>query len=338
MKIAVDAMGGDYPSKVIIGAAQGSILNNVPIVFVGKKFFIEETLREREKEFDFSRLQYEIVHTDGFIAMDEHVKATADILNGYSSMGLAARLVNDDKADALFSCGNTAALTILAYGQLIKGIERPAISTVLPGKIGPVIFLDAGASADCNRRHLLQFANMGSIYATAVLGKERPVVRLLNIGEEEGKGDLLMRNSFPLLQSSDLNFAGNIEGHQVLNQIKDKIEADVVVAGGTHGNIWLKATEGTFSRVKDEMREFYSLSIFHRLLGLFALPLKYRLSKKFDYEAYGGAPILGPKFMMFKGHGRSSVRAAQNAIGVIARLHQFRLVEKIAASVSAKTE
>lgn len=306
MKIAIDAMGGDYaPAEIVKGAALGSKLHDVDVVLIGDKNAIRKHL---PSEFANDK-RITIHHTSEVIGMDEHAAAVRTKKD--ASVVVAADMVRDGLADAMVSVGNTAAAMAVATLKLgrIESINRPAIATVVPGKFGPSVLLDAGAVADCSPQNLLEFGVMGSIYAEKVFGINNPKVALLSIGEEKSKGNEVTKLAHSLLESSGLNFIGNVEGRHLFFNT-----ADVIVADGFAGNVALKVAEGVgeflTSIVKDDLKS-------HPLgwIGVILLVgLLKRVKKKTDYSEYGGAPLLGLNNICIIGHGRSNARAVANAV------------------------
>jgi glycerol-3-phosphate acyltransferase PlsX len=306
MKVAVDAMGGDFaPAEIVRGAAEGSRLHDVEVVLVGDESRIRKCLLP---EFASSS-NISIQHAAEVIEMDEHVDAVRTKKD--ASVVVAASMVAEGKADAMVSVGNTAAAMAVATLRLgrIRGIDRPAIATVWPGKAGPTILLDAGAVADCSVGNLVQFGIMGSLYAERVLAIPKPRVALLSIGEEEGKGNELTRQAYPALGACALNFVGNVEGRHLLSGA-----ADVVVTDGFTGNVALKAAEGLIEHVTHLFEDDLRRHPFNRIPMLMLIPLLKRVKRKLDYSEYGGAPLLGLNGICIIGHGRSKACAVANAV------------------------
>jgi len=306
MIIAVDAMGGDYaPAEIVKGAAQGSKLYGVDVILVGDE---EAIKRHLPAEFAASK-SVTIRHASEVINMDDHVDAVRTKRD--ASVVVAASMVKKGEADAMVSVGNTAAAMAVATLRLgrIKGIDRPALTCVWPGKNGPTIMLDVGAVADCTVDNLKQFAVMGSVYAEKVFSMPNPRVALLSIGEEKSKGNEVVRATNEALTSSPLNFIGNVEGRHLFSN-----EADVIVADGFAGNVALKVAEGLVEHVKGVVKDDLRAHPLAWLpLGLLA-PMFKRLQKKLDYAEYGGAPLLGLDGICIIGHGRSNAHAVASAV------------------------
>ncbi len=325
MKVAVDAMGGDFaPAEIVKGAVDGSRLHGVEVILVGDENRIRKFIPpESVKSSNIS-----IHHAAEVIEMDEHVDAVRTKKD--ASVVVAASLVAEGKADAMVSVGNTAAAMAVATLRLgrIKGIDRPAIATVWPGKTGPTILLDAGAVADCSVKNLLQFGVMGSLYAEKILGLSSPRVALLSIGEEEGKGNEMVRQTYPKMAASGLNFVGNVEGRHLLAG-----EADVVVTDGFTGNVVLKAAEGLIEHVTHLFEDDLRRHPLNKIPMLMLIPLLKRVKRKLDYSEYGGAPLLGLNGICIIGHGRSKAPAVINAVRAAKDAVNARFVESIHRAV-----
>lgn len=326
-RIAVDAMGGDHAPEAIVG---GAVLaaRELPadIILVGMKERIEPLLEALGAPANVS-----IAPASEVIAMGAHpveaVRRQRD-----SSIVVAARMVKAGAADALVSAGSTGAAmacSLLEWGR-IKGIDRPAISAVLPTLEGACIMLDVGAQVDCQPRNLVQFALMGSLYAQKVLGIERPRVGLLNNGEEEGKGCELVREAYPLLKEApDLNFIGNIEGRDILVG-----KADVVVCDGFVGNVVLKFAEGMGAVIFDLLREAIGRNARSKVGGWMLRPVLKELWRRMDYTEYGGAPLLGVQGVCIISHGSSNEKAVKNAIRVACESVAGNIVGAIAERIT----
>jgi glycerol-3-phosphate acyltransferase PlsX len=252
----------------------------------------------------------------------EAVRAKPD-----SSLVAAVRAVADGEADAVVSAGNTGA--VLAAGLLhlrrLPGVLRPAIAVPIPARSGPSVLVDAGANADARAEHLLQFALMGSVFSQEMLGVRTPEVRLLSIGEEDGKGNALTIQAHALLRESGLNFAGNAESRDLLRGA-----ADVVVTDGFTGNVALKLLEGTIRELLDALRAEIGSTWSAKLGGLLIRPAARRLRTRLDPDTYGGAYLLGLRGLAVIAHGDSSRHAVANAIRLAARGVENRVVERLA--------
>ena len=245
------------------------------------------------------------------MAEEEVVKAVRT--RREASINVAMTLVKSGEADAMVSAGNTGAVMASAFFNLgrINGVERPALSTLIPFNAGRVFLLDAGANADCRPSHLLQFAKMGSVYSMEVVGVANPRVGLLNTGEESGKGNETISEAYDLLSQSDLNFIGNIEGQNVHKGL-----CDVVVADGFTGNVALKVGEGMADYILQQVRSVIRSSILYAPAAMLLKPALRRALKSLQYEEYGGGNLLGVNGVVVVAHGRSDAVAIKNALRV----------------------
>lgn len=326
VRVAVDAMGGDRGPEVLVrGAVEAARRFPLEVILVGAREQLEPVL-ERENAPENVRLH----HASEVVAMGAHpveaVKKQKD-----SSIVVAAKLVKEGAADALVSAGSTGAAmacSLLTWGR-IPGIERPAISTLLPTKRGICILLDAGAQVDCRPKHLHQFALMGSLYAERVLEIDPPKVGLLSNGEEEGKGSEVVREAYALLKSErSLHFIGNIEGRDILPG-----KADVVVCDGFVGNVVLKFAEGMGASFIEFLKEAVRRNALTALGGMLLRTAFKELRKKMDYAEYGGAPLLGVQGVCIISHGSSDEKAIMNAVRVAHESVTAGVVDAIAARI-----
>jgi glycerol-3-phosphate acyltransferase PlsX len=326
VKIAVDAMGGDFaPGEIVKGALLAASEFKQAIILVGD----EEKIRAELGSNTPGEL-ISIVHAPEVVEMGEH-PAVAVRRKKNSSIVRATQLVKEGEAAALVSAGSTgAAMTaaLLGLGR-IKGIDRPAIAAVLPSEKGYTVLLDVGANVDCKPQNILQFGIMGYLYAKKVLGVATPRVGLLSNGEEETKGSELTLAAYPLLQEAGINFAGNVEGRDIFRGT-----VDVVVCDGFTGNIVLKSAEGIagalYKTLKDEINKSWSAKI-----GLvMAVKALMRFKKRIDYTEYGGAPLLGVNGVSIICHGSSSAKAVKNGIRVAIESVDNHLVDAILDSIS----
>lgn len=322
MKIAVDAMGGDYaPGEIIKGALRSAIANpEIEVILVGQPERIEEFLSKGKRPKNIS-----IKAAAEIVAMDEH-PAQAVRKKKDSSIVVSTRMVKEGEADAIVSAGSTGAqmaAALLGLGR-IKGIDRPAIVTVLPTLEGGKLILDVGANPDAKPEHLVQYAMMGSIYAERILGINKPKVGLLNIGGEEGKGNELTQATYPLLKEAPLSFIGNIEGRDVPYG-----RADVVVCDGFVGNVLLKTTEGLAGALFQLIKEKITSTPIRKLGALAVKPGLKEIGKMLDYAEYGGAPLLGVDGISIICHGSSNEKAIFNAIRVAKECVESRFIEEI---------
>lgn len=332
MKIIVDAMGGDNSPEVPVGASV-KFVNSKPgvnILLVGNREMLENELAK----FKYDKNRIEIVNCGDVITNhDEPVRAVKTKKD--SSMVVAAKMLAEDKGDAMFSMGNTGAL--LAAGLLIvgriKGVLRPALGTLIPTDNGGKLLIDAGANTNCRSQNLLQFAVMGSIYMNKVCAIENPKVGLVNNGAEEEKGTDLTKETHILLNENKdkLNFIGNLEGREMMCG-----DADVIVCDGFTGNIILKTLEGMGKVVSKNLKQIFKGSVLKALGGLCVLKGLNGFKKKMDYREYGGAPLIGIKKPMVKGHGSSDEKAAYIALTQIEKIVAKDLTKEIENAVIMK--
>jgi phosphate acyltransferase len=307
--LAIDAMGGDHGTTVTIPAAVEYLKKfpNDTIVLVGLADAIEAELRALGAQVG---VHLRIHPATEVVGMDESPQSA---LRGKkdSSMRVAINLVKSGEAAACISAGNTGALMATARYVLktIPGIDRPAIASYLPTNKGQVCMLDLGANTDCTAEHLLQFALMGSTLVTALEHKENPTVGLLNIGSEDIKGNEVVKQAAELLQASDLNFYGNVEGNDIFLGT-----TDVVVCDGFVGNVALKTAEGVAKMMGGFLREEFSRNVFTKLGALFSIPALKSFKHRLDHRRYNGASFLGLKGIVVKSHGSADAYAFGFAI------------------------
>ncbi|MCE1244389.1 phosphate acyltransferase PlsX [Oryzomicrobium sp.] len=306
--LAIDCMGGDHGPGVTVPAAL-AFARRFPesrIILIG----LEDRIRPLLKGADVDSERVSVHHASQVVAMDES-PALALKNKKDSSMRVAANLVKSGEADACVSAGNTGALMAISRFvlKMLPGIDRPAICTVLPTTKGHVHVLDLGANVDCEAEHLLQFGIMGAMLVAAVEHKDSPTVGLLNIGEEEIKGNEVVKQAAELLRDSGLNFIGNVEGDGVYQG-----EAEVVVCDGFVGNVALKVSEGLAQMVASFLKQEFSRSPLTKLAALVALPVLKRFKDRVDHRRYNGASLLGLKGVVVKSHGSADAFAFENAI------------------------
>jgi len=309
IKIAVDCMGGDYaPREIVKGCILASKELGYGLYLVGDEGEIKKVLKEEGEE---GNPLLEVVHAPEPIAMNEPPSQVLRKKN--SSLHVAGRLVREGKAEGLVSAGNTGA--VLAVGKFIVGaeeeVERPAIGAPLPNPKGRTVLIDVGANVDCKPKHLVQFAVMGHTYAQQLLGVESPRVGILSIGEEEGKGNELVKETYPLLKQTKLNFVGNAEGRDIYSG-----NFDVIVCDGFVGNVILKASESLGQAVLHMIKEEIKKSWLARLGAFLMMPALNNFKRKADYAEYGGIPLLGAKKPVIITHGRANAKAIKNAVRV----------------------
>ena len=307
--IALDAMGGDQAPDAIVAGAIAALrrFEDIRVILAGPQSRLEALIAEAGDVRD----RMEILPADDVIQMDESpMLAVRQKVN--SSMVQAMLAVREGRAGAVVSAGNTGAL--LAGGMLrigrIPGIERPALAPVIPGVKKPFLLIDAGANVDCQPRYLVQFGLMGSVYMHSVMDVERPAVGLVNIGAEAEKGNKLTKETYQLMQAqSSYYFAGNAEARDI--PIGD---FDVVVADGFDGNIILKYTEGLASAMMGMLKSNLNASKVTKLGAALSRPAFRKFKRSMDYNAYGGAPLLGVEGAVIKAHGASGKTAIMNAV------------------------
>ncbi len=333
MKIAVDAMGGDdAPLSPVNGAVLAARELDSEIVLVGDEAQIKALLAENGSPAGIS-----VVHADEVIEMDEPV-ATAIRRKRKSSIHVAARLLRDGEVDGFISAGNTGAVMAVTkvIAGTLDGIDRPALAVVLPTLVGCAVVLDVGANVDPKSRQLVQFALIGDQFAKALLGIPSPRIGLLSIGEEEGKGNELVRSAHRVLRDQEINFVGNVEASDLYRG-----GADVVVCDGFAGNILLKSSEAVVEMMRDMMREEFMRTLAGRIGGLLARGAFKRLRTRVDPEEFGGALLLGVRGLTVIGHGRSTPRAICNAVRLVegygARDLNRRVEEAVAHLVAARS-
>ena len=325
MRVALDAMGGDFGPKVTVqGAVLASKDLKVEILLVGKESIILDEL----KRFDLSQANVSVVDAADAIGMGEGLLSFRR--KKRSSILVGTQLVKDSKADAFVSTGNTGAVVYISRKVLgsLEGVERPALSLLVPSLGGPTLLVDVGANVNCQPHHLLQFAVMGRIFMESVMEIPDPKIALMSIGEEQGKGNDLTKQVYEKLAASSMNFIGNVEGKDIYSGI-----ADVIVSDGFTGNVALKVTEGVvdnfFQMAKTEiMKNFFAK------IGFFLMKRNLKkLYKKVDYVEYGGAQLLGLNGVCIIGHGRSNPKAIKNAVKLAKDFVRAKVLEKIKTEI-----
>jgi len=326
--IAIDAMGGDLaPRAEVEGAILASREYGVRILLVG----IEAAIRQELARHKWDALPIEIVNATEVISMTDSPSHAFRRKKG-SSLHVAAQLVRDAKAEALVTAGNTgAAMTIARFviGTL-PSVDRPALAAAFPNMKDKVsIVLDVGANVDSKPEQLEQFAVMGEIYYRAIWGTKKPRVALLSIGEEEMKGNELVRQTFEKLKKTPLNFTGNVEGKDIFAG-----NVDVIVCDGFIGNIALKISEGVAQHIAGMLKKALQSTLAAQFGALLSRSAFQQFKKQIDYSEYGGAPLLGVRGVAIIGHGRSNANAVKNAIRVAAELVRNKVGEKIEEELS----
>lgn len=331
-KVVVDAMGSDRaPHPEIDGALAATRDLGVRVVLVGQREVVEPELRRCGWRKDGDK-DIEFVEAAEVIRMDEAV-ANAVRRKRRSSMRVGARLVADGQADGFVSAGNTGAAmaTAMLVIGMLPGVDRPALAALMPTKSGrPTMLLDVGANSECKPHHMAQFAIMGDAYTRSVLGTLRPTVGMMSIGEEEGKGNDLTKEAFPLLRElSSLNFVGNVEGRDVFTG-----EVDVIVTDGFTGNVILKLSEGLQEAVVSMIKRELSASVITKTGAVLARPAFQNLKKRLDYAEFGGAPLLGVRSIVVVCHGSSNARAIRNAIRNVKEFSEHGALERIERGIA----
>lgn len=329
--VALDAMGGDYaPAEAVKGAVEAVTEHpEIKVILVGKQNQIKEELGK----YEYFEENIEVVNATEIIEMGE-VPTKAIREKKDSSLVVAMKLVREEKADAIVSAGSTGA--ILVGGQLvvgrIKGIKRPALAPFLPSKKGFSLLIDCGANVDARPEHLVQFAQMGSVYFENVMGKKNPTVGIVNIGTEEEKGNQLVKETYPLLKEcKDINFVGSVEAREIA-----KGGVDILVCEAFVGNVILKFFEGVALTFLGCIKEGLMSSIRTKLGALMIKPAIKGLVKTFDVSSQGGAPLLGLNGLVVKAHGNSKSGEIKTAICQCIAFKENSINDKISAMVSSK--
>ena len=331
MRIALDAMGGDFgPAVVVEGAVAAASEFGLSSVLVGDKGAIEREIHRLNAHL----LPLTIRHASQVVGMAES-PSQALRRKRDSSLRVAADLVKEGECQALVSAGNTGAA--MAIGMVVlgvlPGVDRPAIATALPSLSGFTVLLDAGANVDPKPRHLFQWAVMGHVYSRDIIGKSNPRVGLLSVGEEEGKGNDLVREAFEELRGSSINFIGNVEGRDVYNG-----RCDVVVTDGFTGNVCLKISESLAEMLTSMIREELTRDVVSKVGAALSRAAFARMKRRVDYTEMGGAPLLGINGASIICHGASPVKAIKNALRVAAEWVKNDVNEHIKTALEAEAE
>lgn len=322
--VALDAMGGDYaPAETVKGAVEAvQEYSEIEVVLVGK----EDEIKKELGKYSVPSEKIRVVNATEVINMGD-VPTSAIREKKDSSLVVAMKLVKEGEADAVVSAGSTGA--ILVGGQLIvgriKGIKRPALAPFIPGKKGFSLLIDCGANVDARPEHLVQFAQMGSVYFENVMGKKSPTVGIVNIGTEEEKGNQLVKETYPLLKScKDINFIGSVEAREI-----PRGGADILVCEAFVGNVILKFFEGVAKTFLGCIREGLMSSLRTKLGAVMIKPALKGLLKTFDVSSQGGAPLLGLKGLVVKAHGNSKSAEIRTAIGQCIAFQKNSINEKL---------
>jgi phosphate acyltransferase len=335
-RIVVDAMGSDqYPVPDVIGAVMAAREYGVEIILVGDEARIKPVLEAQNP----GSLPIRIVHAPEMLTMKDKGMALAlkaRRANAKNSIAVGIDLLKNGEADAFITAGNTGAVLATAYFRLgtIPGVHLPALAPVFPTATGSCVVLDIGANPDCKPENLYQFAIMGSIYAEKVRGIKSPKVGLISNGEEEGKGNQLVREAFPLIKSAGLNFFGNVEGKEVIGGA-----VDVAVADGFTGNVLLKSTEAVAKMIVDKIKESIKTGGPLALLGgILVKPALGKIKKMLDPSEEGAAPLLGANGIVFIGHGRSDEIAIKNSIRLAKNAVDAKVLEAIRDGIQERLQ
>ena len=329
MKIVIDGMGGDNAPQAVVEGTVKAIneFNDIIMYITGPEDQIEKEL----SKYEFDRSRVKVVNTTEVISPNEH-PVSALRKKKDSSLVKAMNLVKDGECEAIISAGSTGAFLAgctLIVGR-IKGVERPALAPIMPGRKGQFMIIDAGSNVDCKPHYLLQFANMGRIYYEIMMETKNTTVGLVNIGAEEEKGNELTKNAYKLLKDEEPNFIGNVEPRDISNG-----EVNVLVADGFVGNTVLKMYEGTASSILGIIKDEIMLSSLVSKIGAKLLsPVFKSIKKKFDYTEIGGAPFLGVNGACIKAHGSSDAKAFKNAIRQAKIFNEKKVLDKIKAEIN----
>jgi len=330
--IALDMMSGDHGVSSSVPAAEEALLkfHDLFLILVGDDKEINNLLSDKMKDLEGAR--YKIVHTKEFINMNDEIIAAIRTKKN-SSMRLAINAVKNKDADACVSAGNTGALMALSKIILktIPGIDRPAICGSLPTKFGQFHMLDLGANVECDAQHLYQFSIMGSALVQSLQLNDKPVVGLMNIGSEEIKGNEKIKSAGQLMQKSNLNYAGFVEGDDIFSG-----KFDVIVTDGFVGNIALKSIEGVAKVISHFIKKEFTKNIFTKLSALISLPVMNSVKKKVDPRKYNGASLLGLQGVVVKSHGGADSYAFSQAIDTAYNEVKNELLDKIESLIQTE--
>ena len=330
-RIVVDAMGSDdHPQPDVDGAVMAAREYGVDIVLVGDEAILKPVLASANP----GTLPISILHAPETLTMEDKgmkLVLKARRPNSQNSMAVGIDLVKNGEGDAFVTAGNTGAASVTAYFRLgtLPGVDRPGLCPVFPTATGSCVVIDVGANPDCKPTNLLQFAIMGSIYAEKVRGVKNPKVGLVSNGEEEGKGNELVKETVPLLKESGLNYFGNVEGKEVIGG-----KVDVAVTDGFTGNVMLKASEAVAKLIVDKIKEaIKGGGPLAMLGGILVKPALGSIKKLLDPSEHGAAPLLGVNGLVFIGHGRSDAIAIKNAIRVAKEAAEANVLESLKSAI-----
>lgn len=329
MKVALDAMGGDFaPAVNVEGAIEAARENrSIRVILVGDESAISRELKDRKYPSDRITIQ----PASEVVTMAES-PSIAIRKKKNSSIHVGVKLVQSGEADGFVSAGHSGVVmaTSLLFLGKAKGVDRPAIATVMPAIKGAFILLDVGATVDCKPENLLQFALMGNTYCRMIMGKKNPRVALLSIGEEDIKGNEMTKEAFKLIEKTDVKFIRNIEGKDIFTG-----KADVIVCDGFTGNITLKVSEGLAEAILKMLKKEVSSISAGKIGYLLIKPAIRNFKKRTDYDEYGGAPLLGINGTSIISHGRSSAKAIKNAVTVASSISEKKVHEAIATAIAS---
>jgi phosphate acyltransferase len=331
MKIAVDAMGGDFaPQAIVEGAFLASKKHGVKVVLVGD----EDQVSKELSKYPTSKLPIYIHHAPHVVAMHDSPSTVLRKMKD-TSIKVALDLAKEGQVDGVVSAGNSGAAMALAMYIFKKseGVDRPAIATVHPTLEGSTVLIDSGGNVDCKPAHLLQFAIMGDAYAKYMLGKESPRIGVLSNGEEEGKGNELTREVHEMLLKTDMNYSGYVEGNGI-----NSGDVDVIACDGFVGNVVLKFSEGLWETISGILKWEAADNIRAKVAYFLMKRAMRRLEKRMDYSEYGGAPLLGVNGNCVISHGHSNAKAIMNAVLLAANLAKNKLNEHLTQEIKEKQE
>ena len=330
-RIVVDAMGSDeHPGPDVEGAILAAREYGVEIIFVGDEAKIKPVLEKQNTQ----GLKVRVVHAPEMLTMEDKGEALvlkARAKDAQNSMAVGMDMVKRGEADAFVTAGNTGAGMVSALFRLgrIRGVDRPALAPIFPTATGTCVVLDIGANPDCKPENLIQFGILGSIYAEKVRGVKNPKVGLVSNGEEEGKGNELVKGATPLFKASKLNYFGNVEGKEVIGGA-----VDVAVTDGFTGNVMLKTSEAVAKLITDTIRTLIKNgSVRTKIGGLLVKPALGAIKKLLDPGEQGAAPMLGVNGLVFIGHGRSDAFAIKNAVRVAKEAVDVKVLDAMKSAI-----
>lgn len=330
-RIVVDAMGSDeYPVPDVEGAIMAAREYGVEIIFVGDEAKIKPVLEKQNTQ----GLSVRVVHAPDMLTMEDKGEALvlkARAKDAQNSMAFGMDMVKRGEADAFVTAGNTGAGMVSALFRLgrIRGVDRPALAPIFPTAKGSCVVLDIGANPDCKPENLIQFGILGSIYAEKVRGVKNPKVGLISNGEEEGKGNELVKGATPLFKASNLNYFGNVEGKEVIGGA-----VDVAVTDGFTGNVMLKTSEAVAKLITDTIRSLIKNgNLQTKIGGLLVKPALGAIKKMLDPGEQGAAPMLGVNGLVFIGHGRSDAFAIKNAVRVAKEAVDVKVLDAMKSAI-----